>query len=76
MLTGQDIRLYCFQLSEAFYSVVTGKNSSQSRVNLQLNLLQYEAIFEVALWDQYSLTLPSTDKDIFKDFIGKQSIDL
>jgi len=70
------IRLICFELREAFYNVVRNKEPDESRVSVDMSLLQYEAIFNVSLWNQYSDTLQPADKDIFKDFIQGQTIDL
>lgn len=53
-----------------------GKNRSQTRVNVQLSLLQYEAVFEVGLWNQYSDSINANDKDMFQDFIKRQTIDM
>ena len=67
----------CFELQEAFYDVVMGKAQRQSRVNLQLSLLQYEAIFEKGYWDWYSKNyLPDDEKDPFQDLIKSQSTDI
>ncbi|GAB0146749.1 hypothetical protein EsHS_00007139 [Epichloe bromicola] len=71
------IRLVSFEIKEAFYAVITGKAQSQGRVNLQLGLLQYEAIFEQGYWEWYSKKyLQNDEKDLFKDLIGKQSTDV
>ncbi|KAH7153628.1 hypothetical protein EDB81DRAFT_882564 [Dactylonectria macrodidyma] len=71
------IRVVCFELQEAFYNVITGKAQQQSRVNLQLSLLQYEAIFEQGYWEWYSgKYLQDDEKDPFQGLIKTQTTDV
>ncbi|KAF5667163.1 hypothetical protein FHETE_5866 [Fusarium heterosporum] len=71
------IRLVSFEVKEAFYAVITGKSGEQSRVNLQLGLLQYEAIFEQGYWEWYAKEhLQNDEKDLFRDLVTKQSTDV
>jgi hypothetical protein len=71
-----DIRLISFELSEAFYRVVSNKNDPMSQVSLDLALLQYEAVFESSLWSQFASTLEKDQKDPFQNFINSQTINI
>lgn len=71
-----DIRLISFELSEAFYKVISNKSDPMSYVSVDLALLQYEAVFESSLWNQFALTLEKDQKDPFQDFINLQTINI
>ncbi|CAN9480131.1 unnamed protein product [Alternaria alternata] len=70
------IRLISFELSEAFYKVISNKGDPTSYVSVDLALLQYEAVFESSLWNQFALTLKKDQKDPFQDFINLQTINV
>ncbi|RII22951.1 hypothetical protein CUC08_Gglean013162 [Alternaria sp. MG1] len=70
------IRLISFELSEAFYKVISNKSDPMSYVSVDLALLQYEAVFESSLWNQFALTLEKDQKDPFQDFINLQTINI
>ncbi|CAN9122734.1 unnamed protein product [Alternaria alternata] len=70
------IRLISFELSEAFYKVICNKGDPTSYVSVDLALLQYEAVFESSLWNQFALTLKKDQKDPFQDFINLQTINV
>ncbi|CAN9213049.1 unnamed protein product [Alternaria alternata] len=70
------IRLISFELSEAFYKVISSKGEPMSYVSVDLALLQYEALFESSLWNQFALTLEKDQKDPFQDFINLQTINV
>jgi hypothetical protein len=71
-----DIRLVSFELSEAFYKVISNKSDPMSYVSVDLALLQYEAVFESSLWNQFALTLKNDQRDPFQDFINLQTINI
>jgi hypothetical protein len=71
-----DIRLISFELSEAFYKVISNKGDPTSYVSVDLALLQYEAVFESSLWNQFASTLEKDQKDPFQDFINLQTINV
>ncbi|OAG16713.1 hypothetical protein CC77DRAFT_1053350 [Alternaria alternata] len=70
------IRLISFELSEAFYKVISNKGDPTSYVSVDLALLQYEAVFESSLWNQFASTLEKDQKDPFQDFINLQTINV
>lgn len=74
---AQDIRLLSFELHEALYDVIRGKGEGrQSRVSVEFSLCLYEAVFEAALWEQFSATLHEDETDLLWDYVTDQTIDV
>jgi hypothetical protein len=73
----KDIRLLSFELHEAFYDVIRGKGEArQSRVSVEVSLCLYEAVFEAALWEQFSATLHEDETNLLWDYVTGQTIDV
>ncbi|KAK4174515.1 hypothetical protein QBC36DRAFT_243130 [Triangularia setosa] len=72
------IRLLSFEMHEAVYDVIrNGKGGGrQSRVSVDLSLCLYEAVFEAALWEQFSATLHDDETDLLWEYVQGQTIDV
>ncbi|KAK2013311.1 hypothetical protein LZ32DRAFT_658111 [Colletotrichum eremochloae] len=71
------IRLLSFEWHKTVYHVIRGKEQErQTRVNLDVSLCLYEAIFEAALWELFSATLHDDETDLLWDYINGQTIDV
>jgi hypothetical protein len=74
---AQDIRLLSFELHGGIYDVIQGKGAErQSRVSVEFSFCLYEAVFEAALWEQFSATLHEDETDLLLDYIQDQTIDV
>ncbi|KAK4198393.1 hypothetical protein QBC40DRAFT_331509 [Triangularia verruculosa] len=72
------IRLLSFEVHESMYDVIRGGKSRgrESRVSVALSLCLYEAVFEAALWDQFSATLHDDETDLLWDYVNGQTINV
>ncbi|KAH6842628.1 hypothetical protein B0I37DRAFT_417800 [Chaetomium sp. MPI-CAGE-AT-0009] len=70
------IRLLSFEVKEGVYDIIRGKGERRARVRVELSMCLYEAIFEAALWEQFSATLHEDETDLLWDYIQGQTIDV
>lgn len=71
-----DIRLVCFEITEAVRDVQDGKNSSHREVRCDISYTYYEAQFMMDRWKSYSVSVDKQQKEACQDFVERQTVDI
>jgi hypothetical protein len=70
-----DIRLFCFEITDKFFTVQQSK-SVDRYIRCDISYLEYEALFKSDQWLQSEESRASQEREAMKDFVEQQTIDV
>ncbi|KAH8642552.1 hypothetical protein IG631_00015 [Alternaria alternata] len=72
----EDMRLVCFEITEAVRDVQDGKNSNHQQVRCDISYMYYEAQFMMDRWKLNSASVDRQQKEACQDFVERQTVDI
>ncbi|KAK3321810.1 hypothetical protein B0H66DRAFT_589647 [Apodospora peruviana] len=71
-----SIRLISFQIGESFYSIDEGKDGIRRMVRCTVEFMQFDAEFDLAIWNRFEGGIAAEQKQACRDFILKRTVDM